>query len=132
MHRFVDFTLNGVTTGMIYAAVAIGLVLIWRGTRILNFAQGGLATVTTYVAITVIDRHVSYWLAFVAALATGLLLGVVVERVLIRPVESKPPINAVILTLGLLILLESGAAMIWGGSFRAFPTPFSINGLHVG
>jgi len=88
--------------------------------------------VSTFVAATILDRHASYWLAFVAALVAGLIMGAVVERVLIRPVESKPPINAVIVTLGLLILLESGAAMIWGGSFRAFPTPFGIAGFKVG
>jgi branched-chain amino acid transport system permease protein len=132
MHRFVDFTLNGITTGMIYAAVALALVLIWRGTRILNFAQGGMGMITTYVAVTLLDRQISYWLAFVVALVAGAVVGVVVERVLIRPVQAKPPINAVIVTLGLLILVEAVAAMIWGGNFRSFPAPFSVRGLHVG
>lgn len=132
MHRFVDFTLNGITTGMIYAAVAMALVLIWRGTRILNFAQGGMGMLTTYIAVTLLDRQTSYWLAFVVALVAGAVVGVVVERVLIRPVQAKPPINAVIVTLGLLILVEAVAAMIWGGNFRSFPAPFSVRGLHVG
>ncbi len=132
MHRFLDFTLNGITTGMVYAAVAMALVLIWRGTRILNFAQGGMGMITTYVAVSLLDRHTSYWVAFVVALIAGAVLGVVVERVLIRPVQTKPPINAVIVTLGLLILVEAVAGMIWGGNFRSFPAPFSVKGFHVG
>lgn len=132
MGRFVDLTLNGVTLGMIYAAVALGLVLIWRATRIINFAQGGMAMFTTYVAVTMIDHHIGYWVAFVVSLVTGLVFGAVVERVLIRPVENKPPINAVIVTLGLLILVEAVAGAIWGGGDRSFPAYFSQIGLKVG
>ena len=132
MHRFLELTLNGLTLGMVYAAVALGLVLIWRGTRIVNFAQGAMAMVSTYVAVSLLDRHAPYWAAFAAALACGLVLGAVVERVLVRPVEAKAPINAVILTLGLLLLLEAVAAMVWGANYRAFPAPFSIAGFKVG
>ncbi|MGH9067717.1 MAG: branched-chain amino acid ABC transporter permease [Acidimicrobiales bacterium] len=132
MSRFVDLTLNGVTFGMIYAAVALGLVLIWRATRIINFAQGAMAMLTTYIAVTIIDSHISYWIAFAVALAAGLVFGAVVERVLVRPVEDKPPINAVIVTLGLLILVEAVAGAIWGGGDRSFPAAFSQVGLRVG
>jgi branched-chain amino acid transport system permease protein len=131
MHRFVDFTLNGLTFGMVYAAVAMALVLIWRGTRIVNFAQGAMAMVTTYVAVSLIDRHISYWIAFAVALIAGLVLGALVEVTLIRPVENRSPLIAVIVTLGLLIALEATAALIWGGQFRSFPAPFSIVGLKV-
>jgi branched-chain amino acid transport system permease protein len=132
MHRFVSFTLDGITNGMIYAAVAMALVLIWRGTRIVNFAQGAMAMVTTYVAVSLVDRHISYWVAFTVALVAGLVLGALVEVTLIRPVENKSPLVAIIVTLGLLIALEASAALIWGGRFRSFPAPFSIVGLKVG
>ena len=132
MTKFIDLTLNGVSTGAIYAAVALALVLIWRATRIVNFAQGGMLMITTFIASSVINSSGSYWLGFGVALASGLVLGAVTERVLIRRVESAPPLNAVIVALGLLILLQAAAGMIWGNSPRAFPAAFSIRGYEVG
>jgi branched-chain amino acid transport system permease protein len=132
MSRFLDLTLSGISDGMIYAAVALALVLIWRATRIVNFAQGGMLMITTFIAYSVYSSTNSYWLAFVAALFAGLVLGAVVERVLVRPVEGGPPLNAVIVTLGLLILLQAMAGMIWGGTPRSFPPAFSIRGYQIG
>jgi branched-chain amino acid transport system permease protein len=129
---FFDYTLNGLSTGMIYAAVALSLVLIWRSTRILNFASGSMAMFTTYLALSLVDRQVGYWLAVAFALVSGFVLGAVVERTVVRAVESKPPINAVIVTLGLFILLEAVAGMIWGSKTRSFPAYFSGKGYTVG
>jgi branched-chain amino acid transport system permease protein len=131
MSRFIDLTLNGVSNGMIYAAVALSLVLIWRGTRIINFAQGGMLMITTFIASSVINASGSYWLGFWIALVSGLVLGALVERVLVRGLEGGPPLNAVIATLGLLILLQAAAGMIWGGTPRSFPPAFSIRGYDV-
>jgi branched-chain amino acid transport system permease protein len=131
MSRFVDLTLNGISSGMIYAAVAIAFVIIWRSTRVVNFAQGALFMVTTFIASSVIASSGSYWLGFVLALVAGLILGAVVERVLIRPVEGGPELNAVIVTIGLLIFLQAIAGMIWGGTPRSFPPAFSIRGFQV-
>src|SRR3954453_1129887 len=131
MARFVDLTLNGIANGAIYAAVALSLVLVWRATRILNFAQAGMLMVTTFVAWAAIDRGASYWVGFVVALVAGLVLGAGVERVVIRPVEGAPPLNAVIVTLGLLVLLQAFAGMIWGGNPRSFPPAFSIKGYQI-
>jgi branched-subunit amino acid ABC-type transport system permease component len=91
MREFLNFTLGGVSFGMIYAAIGLSLVLIWRATRILNYAQGGMAMLSAFVALTVIHATGSYWAGFAAALAAGLVLGVVVERVVIRPVEKLHP-----------------------------------------
>jgi branched-chain amino acid transport system permease protein len=132
MTRFIDLTLNGISTGAVYATVALALVLIWRATRIVNFAQGGMFMLTTFIASAVISSSGSYWLGFAAALACGLVLGAAVERVLIRRVEGGPPLNAVIVTLGLLILLEAVAGMIWGNTPRSFPPAFSIRGYDIG
>src|SRR3954468_823777 len=132
MQRFIDLTLNGIANGAIYAAVALSLVLIWRATRILNFAQAGMLMLTTFIAWTAIDHGASYWLGFVIALLSGLVLGADVERVVIRPIEGAPPLNAIIVTLGLLVLLQAFAGMIWGGSPRSFPPAFSIKGFTVG
>jgi branched-chain amino acid transport system permease protein len=132
MTRFIDLTLNGISTGAVYATVALALVLIWRATRIVNFAQGGMLMITTFIASSVISSSGSYWLGFAVALVCGLVLGAVIERVLIRRVEGGPPLNAVIVALGLLILLQASAGMIWGNTPRSFPPAFSIRGYDVG
>ena len=132
MQRFVVLTLNGVSSGMIYAAFALALVLIWRATRIVNFAQGAMAMFTTFIALSIIEATGQYWLGFVGALAAGLVLGVIVERILVRRVASGPPLNAVITTLGLLLFLQAIAPMIYGGQIRSFPPALSFLGLEVG
>jgi len=132
MTNFIDYTLNGISTGAIYAAVALALVLIWRATRIINFAQGAMLMITTYVASAVISATGSYIFGFVVALVSGLLIGAVVERVIIRPIENAPPLNAVIVALGLYSLLIAVAGMIWGATPRSFPSAFSIRGYDIG
>ena len=131
MVEFLQFTLSGVSFGMIYAAVALSLVLIWRGTRLLNYAQGGMAMITTYIAIEVIYHTGSYWAGFVVALAAGAVLGAVCQLTIIRPTMNKPPLNGVIVTIGLLVLLEGLAGIFFGGQFRSFPTAFSVTGLKI-
>ena len=130
--EFLQFTLSGISFGMIYAAIALSLVLIWRGTRLLNFAQGGMAMFTTYIALEVIRHTGSYWAGFAVALAAGVVLGAVAELAVIRPTLGKPELNAVIVTIGLLILLEGLAGILYGGQFRSFPAAFSVIGLKAG
>ncbi len=132
MREFIQFTLGGISFGMVYAAIALSLVLIWRGTRILNYSQGAMAMLTTYIAFTVIGHTGNYWAGFAAALVAGLLLGAVIERTVIRPVENKPPLNAIVVTIGLLVFLEGLAGIIYGGQYRSFPPAFSITGLRAG
>lgn len=132
MQQLVNTLLNGLTLGMVYAAFALALVLIWRSTRIVNFAQAPMAMVTTFIALQIIEAGHSYWLGFAAALLAGLVLGAVIERVFIRPVEGKSEINAVILTLGLFIVLHALAAVIFGNRYRSFPAAFGIRGMEVG
>jgi branched-chain amino acid transport system permease protein len=130
--EFLQFTLSGIVFGMIYAAVALSLVLIWRGTRLLNYAQGGMAMFTTYVAIEVIHHTGSYWAGFAVALAAGAVLGAACQLTVIRPTMDKPPLNAVIVTIGLLVLLEGLAGIFYGGQYRSFPAAFPITGLKIG
>jgi branched-chain amino acid transport system permease protein len=132
MTKFIDLTLSGISDGAIYAAVALALVLIWRATRIVNFAQGAMLMITTFIASAIINGGGSYVVGFIVALAAGLVFGALVERVLIRPVEGAPPLNAVIVTLGLYTLLIAAAGMIWGNQPRAFPAAFSLRGYRVG
>jgi branched-chain amino acid transport system permease protein len=130
--KFLDLTLNGISNGAINAAVALALVLIWRATRIVNFAAGAMLMITTFIASAVINSTGSYVVGFIVALLSGFVFGAVVERVLIRPVENAPPLNPVILTLGLYTLLVAIAGMIWGNTPRSFPAAFSLRGYTVG
>lgn len=132
MIQFIDLTLGGLSAGAVYAAVALALVLIWRATRIVNFAQGGMLMITTFIAYAVLAGGGSYWLALVVAIVAGLVLGAVVERVVIRWVENKAPLNAVVVTFGLLVLLQGVAGMIFGGTPKSFPPAFGIRGFSVG
>lgn len=134
MFRFLNLTLNGISNGMIYAAVALALVMIWRATRIVNFAQGGMLMFTTFIAWELAQQHrVNYWVALVVAIVTGLLIGAIAERLLVRPVENGPPLNAVIVTLGLLIFLQALAGMIWGNTqAHSYSAGFSIIGYRAG
>ncbi|MDT7544774.1 MAG: branched-chain amino acid transport system permease protein, partial [Actinomycetota bacterium] len=121
MARFLSVTLGGLSGGMVYAAVALSLVLIWRATRVLNFAQGAMAMFTAYLGYKVIEHGSSYWVALVVALATGLVMGALVERLLVRPVENAPPLNAVVVTLGVFIIVEGLAGMVFGGTPHRYP-----------
>jgi branched-chain amino acid transport system permease protein len=125
MDRFVFLTFNGLSFGMVYAAVALALVLIWRSTRVLNFAQGGMATACAYVAITVTQHTGSYWWGFAAALIAGFVLGVLLERIFFRHMENAPPLNSIVVGVGLLILIEAVIAMMYGAANRDLRSSFS-------
>jgi len=131
VQQFFTTLLAGLTLGAVYAAFALALCLIWRSTRVVNFAQAPMAMVTTYVALEVIDHTGSYWFGFAVALLAGLVLGAVVERGLVRFVEGKSDLNVVILTLGLFVVLHSLAAIVFGQDYKSFPAPFGLRGLHV-
>lgn len=132
MGLFVNILLNGVAEGMVFAAIALGLVLVNRATGIVNFAQGAMGMLTTFVAFSLLQQGIGYWPAFFCALAAGFVLGAVVERVLIRPLQGRSPLNPVIVTIGLLVILEGVAGSIWGVTSRGFPAAFSQSGLRVG
>jgi branched-chain amino acid transport system permease protein len=132
MHTLLVLTVEGLVQGSIYASVALALVLIWRATKVINFAQGAMAMFTTYVALVAIQHGLSYWVAFVIAIVCGFALGAVIERVLVRPVGIASPFNIVILTLGLYLFLEAIVPMIFGGSIESFPPAFAITGMELG
>ncbi|HSP71260.1 MAG TPA: branched-chain amino acid ABC transporter permease [Gaiellaceae bacterium] len=132
MSQFWQQVISGLASGGIYGSLALALVLIYRATRVINFAQGEMATFAAYVAWTLIDHGVPYWGAFFATLAIAFAGGVAIERTLIRPVESAPPLTVVILTIGLLVGINGATSWIWGGAARRFPSPFRQEPFHVG
>lgn len=120
MNHFINLTLNGLANGAVYAALALSLVIIYQATRVVNFAQPALALVAVYVAYAVTQVTGSYWIGFGAALATGLVAGALTERAIIRPVARSSPLNAIIVTLGLLLVLQGTVGMIWGNEQHGF------------
>jgi branched-chain amino acid transport system permease protein len=121
MERFVQLVVDGIAIGSIYGALALALVLIFRSTGIVNFAQGEMAMFSTFIAWALVEGGVPLGLALVATLALSFVGGMVIERVIIRPVEGEDPLTILIVTLGLFILVNSAAGWIWGFNNRAFP-----------
>ena len=124
--RNVADVLGGITNGVIYSLVALSLVLVWRSTRILNFAQGAMAMIAAYIGFAVLAPSTNYWVSMAVAIIAGLVLGGLTERVIVRGLYGKPEINPVVAMVGFLLVLESVAAAIWSTSSRGLPTPFSM------
>src|SRR5439155_14339794 len=122
----------GIREGAIYAGLALAVVLIYRSARIINFAQGEMATFTTFVCWSLMNRGFSFWAAFPIVLAIAFVGGVAIERVLIRPVENAPVLTVVIVTLGLALLLNGLMSVIWGAENKQFRGPFSTRTIDVG
>jgi branched-chain amino acid transport system permease protein len=130
--EFFQQVTSGLAAGAIYASLALALVLIYRATDVVNFAQGEMATFTTYIAWTLMDHGLSYWPAFVLTLLIAFTGGVAIERVIIRPVENRPEILIVIVTIGMLIAINGLTGWIWGAEVKAFDTPFPNETIEVG
>jgi branched-chain amino acid transport system permease protein len=132
MAAFLQQVVSGLAQGAIFASLALALVLIYRATDILNFAQGEMATFSTYVAWSLMNHGLSFWPAFALTLLIAFVGGAAVERVLIRPVEHRPEIVIVIVTIGLLIALNGLTGWIWGPEVKAFDSPFPLRTVEVG
>lgn len=121
MEAFLHQVLSGLATGSIYAIVALALVMIYQATHLVNFAQGEMAMFSTYLAWTMLDAGFPYWLAFAGTVALSFVLGVAIERIVIRPVEKAPVLAVVIVFIGLLVILNSVAGWIYTYTIKSFP-----------
>jgi branched-chain amino acid transport system permease protein len=115
---------SGLANGAIYASVALALVMIFKATHEVNFAQGELAMFSTFVASSLINAGWPYWGAFVATLVFSFVVGVVIERAIMRPLQGAPALNTVVVFIGLLVLFNGLASWIFGHTMREFPSPF--------
>lgn len=132
MEIFIQQVVSGLATGSIYAALALALVMIYEATDVVNFAQGEMAMFATYVCWTLLNAGMPYWGAFFATVAIAFAGGVVIERVVIRPVENAPVLAIVIVTTGLLVIFNSLAGWIYSYTQKPFPSPFPSEPLKVG
>src|SRR5271168_4802197 len=98
--------ISGIATGGIYASVALALVMIYQATHHVNFAQGEMATFSTYIALTFINMGMPYWVAFFLAVAVSFCIGVAIERILIRPMTNAPILSAIGVFVGLLLIIN--------------------------
>ncbi|HKG62725.1 MAG TPA: branched-chain amino acid ABC transporter permease [Solirubrobacteraceae bacterium] len=131
MDRFIQVLVDGWATGSLYGALAVAVVLIYRATGIVNFAQGELAMFSTFIAWGLMQAGLPLGLAVLATLALSFVGGMLIERVIIRPVEGGEVLTLVIVTLGLYILVNSLAGWIWGFGNRAFPSLFGDGSFDV-
>jgi branched-chain amino acid transport system permease protein len=130
---FAQQTISGLANGGIYASLAVALVVIYRATEVINFAQGAIATFTTYIAWQLMDWGLTYWLAFVCTLGIAFVGGIAVELVAIRPVERRGNVlSVVIASIGLLILVEGSIGYIWGNEIKFMPAPFPSHIYRIG
>jgi branched-chain amino acid transport system permease protein len=124
MELFIQQVLSGLATGGIYASLALALVMIFQTTEIINFAQGEMAMFSTYIAWSLIDAGLPYWGAFFLTIAIAFLGGVIIERVIIRPVENAPILALVIVFIAMLVILNSVAGFLYSYTIKVFPSPF--------
>jgi branched-chain amino acid transport system permease protein len=124
MHEFLQQVFSGLAAGAIYASLALALVMIYRSTDLVNFAQGEMAMFSTYIAWTLVNAGLPFWAAFAITLLASFLGGMVIERVVIRPVENAPVLAAVIVTIALLLIFNSLAGWLYSYTVQDFPSPF--------
>jgi len=122
----------GIATGGIYASVALALVMIYQATHHVNFAQGEMATFSTFIALTLIQAGFPYWVAFVLTVVVSFALGVVIERLLMRPVQNAPVLTHVGVFIGLLLVVGNATGWVFGYTTKVFPSPFESDGLLFG
>jgi branched-chain amino acid transport system permease protein len=124
MHELLQQVFSGLAAGSIYASVALALVMIYRSTDLVNFAQGEMAMFSTYIAWTLVNAGLPFWGAFAITLVVSFLGGMLIERVVIRPVENAPVLATVVVTIALLLIFNSVAGWIYTYTLQDFPSPF--------
>ena len=134
MDFFLQLLVNGFVVGSIYALVALGFVVIYKSSSILNFAQGEFLMLGAYVCLAIMTSSapVPLWAALLLTLAFSVALGLLLERVVLRPMIGEPVISVIMLTLGLSSLLRAVVQGIWGTDTRPFPPVFPSEPIHLG
>jgi branched-chain amino acid transport system permease protein len=122
----------GIATGGIYASVALAIVMIYQATHHVNFAQGEMATLSTFIALTMIQAGLPYWVAFVATLVVSFVIGALVERLIMRPVQHAPILTHVGVYIGMLLIIGNMTGWVFGYTIQMFPSPFEGGGPMLG
>ena len=132
MDIFFQQVVSGLATGGIYGSLALALVMIYQATDVVNYAQGNMAMFSTYLAWSMINAGLPYWVAFFATLVVAFVGGILIERIVIRPVENAPILTIVIVCIGLLVIFSSVAGWIYSYTQKPFPSPFPDRPIKLG
>lgn len=127
MDGFIQQVVTGLTSGCVYASLALALVMIHQATHHVNFAQGEMATFSTFLAWSLMEAGMSYWMAFVATVVISFAAGVLLQRTVIRLFENAPLLNNVVVLMGLLLVINALTGWIFDHTVRPFPSPFRYN-----
>ena len=124
MHQLLQQIFSGLAAGAVYASLALALVMIYRATDLVNFAQGEMAMISTYIAWMLVNVGMPFWAAFSLTLVASFVGGMIIERIVIRPVENAPVLAAVVVTIGLLLIFNALAGWLFTYTLQEFPSPF--------
>ncbi|MFC1823908.1 branched-chain amino acid ABC transporter permease [Thermodesulfobacteriota bacterium] len=126
LQYFLQLFASGITVGCLYALIALGLVLIFKATDILNFAQGEIIMISAFICYALVVRfHFPYWIAFLVTCLVAFIIGILTERILFRPMIGEPVFAVVMVTIGLSIFIRAMVGIIFGHENLLFPSPFS-------
>src|SRR5580693_719978 len=133
---FTEVLVGGLLAGVMYSLVAIGFVLIYKTSRVLNFAQGSMVLLAALTFVSLLERGVPFWASLLLALAVMVLLGLSIERTVLRPLVNKPPITLFMATLGLSYVIEGVAQLVWGTQVHGLELgiddkPFELGGILI-
>jgi branched-chain amino acid transport system permease protein len=133
---FIEVLVGGLLSGVMYSLVAIGFVLIYKTSGVLNFAQGAMLLFAALTYVSLVERGLPFWLALLVTFAIMVILGMTIERAVLRPLVNKPPITLFMATLGLSYVIEGAAQLIWGTQVHGLDlgiddTPFEVAGILI-
>jgi len=132
MEFFIQQIAAGLTSGAIYACVALGLVMIFVSTDHINFAQGEMAMFSTYLAWALIQAGIPYWVAFGLTIVFSFFGGLLIQRVILKPLETAPVLSLVVCFIALLSIFNAIAGMVWSYTVKQFPSPFPAGSMIAG
>jgi branched-chain amino acid transport system permease protein len=124
MEQLIQQVASGLANGAIYACVALALVMIFVSTDHINFAQGEMAMFSTYISWQLIQWGMDFWVAFVLTVLISFVAGVIIERVILRPLHGAPLLSVVVVFIGLLAIANSVAGTVWSYLIKEYPSPF--------
>src|SRR6202050_2938772 len=132
----IEVLVGGLLAGVMYSLVAIGFVLIYKTSGVLNFAQGAMVLFAALTFVSLLERGVPFWFSLIITLAVMVVLGIAVERVVLRPLVNQPPITLFMATLGLSYIIEGAAQLLWGTQVHGLElgihdTPFNVGGVFI-